>query len=183
MSLFDNFLEEESELIISIPYRAGLWMSRADDIEGTQRDDLDEERTLELILKDIAKRKSKAPFISDVAQEILRLKHNWPRWKEQDEKFLDDVKKVIKLLNEQLPKENVQNYKKGVFEIARMVTLAFCELNTVSDDLRQETLLGGLLTKINHGFSMQGLDWDQSPINISDRERKALRELERVLKQ
>ena len=53
MSALSNFSEDEIELLASVPYKAGAWISHADDEEG-EDDDERELKALESIIKEIA---------------------------------------------------------------------------------------------------------------------------------
>ncbi len=179
---FNDFLNEELELLISLPVRAGIWMSRADDVSTTDRDDKKEMLVLENVLKSIAGHKKAAPFVSELVKQTLDYKHVWDAWAGNDteESFFKDVGIAMNLVSERLPEENILNYKNALYHVADTVAHAYDEHVGDGDDLREEMFLGGLVTRLMDRLDAR-IDM-QNPENVSAAESAALQKLKTALK-
>ncbi len=179
---FDDFLEEELLLIISLPARAGIWMSRVDDVAATDRDDKKEMIVLENVLKGLSKHPKATPFVSAVMEQTLTYKHMWEDWAQGgDTPFFRDLGHAVRLMEERLPDENTRNFKLAVMKIADAVAHAYDEHIGEGDDLREEMFLGGLTTRIMDRLNAH-IDLE-NPEHVSAAEAEALQKLKTALKQ
>ena len=71
--------QSDKNLLASLPYRIGVWISHADD-EAGEFDDEQEMKALEAIIKSIASLHDDAPFVQKIAKETLKQRDNWPEW-------------------------------------------------------------------------------------------------------
>lgn len=177
MSYFGDFMDEELELIISIPIRAAFWISHIDDVQGTNRDDDKEHLALEKVLKKIFARTDKDAFTNDVVEEVLKRRDLWATWENEAGTVLADVPKAMKLVRDRLPKDAIAGYQKAVYYIARVVAQAAGE---DEDDLGKEVMGVGLLNKIRDRFVVK-TDLKE-PENVSESEKAALQKLLAALK-
>lgn len=176
-SVFTDFLEEEIVLLVSLPYRVGVWMSQADDDASTERDDEREQRALEAVLKNIADSKKQTPFTSAVAEETLRYQNMWSGWGEQLETLFPDLKQAMYLIDDRLPKENAGNYRKCLIDTATAVAMAYGEFEENAEP-EKSSFFGNLMTKINDKLHPLSED----PENLSASEQEALKKLREALK-
>lgn len=177
MSLFTDFEEEEIILLVSLPYRVGMWISHVDDDADTEHDDQREAVALQAVLKDIAKDKNK-PFTATVVQETLKYPEMWEQWGGEQKDVLDDVQKANALIKGRMPAENIKNFRKSILDVAKTVALAFSESGGDGYDVERESMLGGLVVKIRDLLNKT----PDNPDNISVKERAALQKLMQTLK-
>src|SRR5688572_10763054 len=176
MSFFDDFLEEELDLIISLPYRVGVWMAHVDDVE-TDRDDHMEIRALESILKAISKADKTAPFVAAVVEQTLTFRYVWDEWAALPG-FERDVTRAARMVEERMPEGTGRNYRRALWLIALTVARAWGEFKGSEDDLSDEMVLGGVINRLMDRLH----DADEgAPENISPAEAEALRTLRAAL--
>lgn len=176
---FGDFQNEELSLILSIPYRAGIWMSRIDDIALTQRDDEKERMALEAVLDRILNRSSGKSFVRGVVHEIIVHKAEWQDWADAADTVLGDIDRAIALVDDRLPAAEALQYRKCIFHVAKTVAMAANEGDAPSAGLDQ--MIGGkLMGRLADWVSARS--GEQIPANISMTERKALSELLQRLK-
>lgn len=180
MSYFGDFQSEELSLILSIPYRAGVWVSHIDDVTGTSRDDHREDIVLEKTLRKIKGKVDPESFVSEIIQEILTHKSEWAFWEERALDVLDDIPKAVKLVRDRLPASEAVSYQKCIFHIAKTVALAVGEGDAESEDLSRDVMGSKLLTKVVDWMSVKA--GDVVPENISSAEQDALKRLLQCLK-
>lgn len=179
MSYFGDFELEQLLPILSLPYRAGVWISHIDDAPGTQRDDEQEQAALERALKRVDREADKASFVHAVVGEILDHRGEWSAWGAQSGSVLDDVPVAIRRIKAQLPADEVAQYQKLVFGVAKAVAMAASEMMTPDDPIKG-AMGGSLLRKLGELLPWGGEE--PLPQNISETEKKALRELLHCLK-
>lgn len=176
---FSDFQSEELSLILSIPYRSGIWMSHVDDIPGTVRDEAKERMALEAVLDRILNASGGKSFVRGVVHEIIVHKAEWSGWADMANTVLDDLGRAVSLVDNRLPKAEALQYRKCIFHVAKTVAMAAHEGDAPSAGLDQ--IIGGK-------FLGRLADWvsarsgEQIPANISLAERKALSELLQRLK-
>ena len=177
MSVFTDFLEEEIILLVSMPYRTGLWMSHQDDDESTERDDQKEMIAMEAVLKKIAGQKKQTPFLSAVVAETLAYQNLWPQWAQGEESFLSDAKKVAQLVEGRMAVDNALNYRNGLVQVANAVALAYGEFGAEDEAASKPSFLGNIVNKLSDKMTALSGDAD----NMSLEEQEALKRLKSAL--
>ncbi len=180
MTLLSSFSLSEAELLVSLPYKVGVWVSHADDEEG-ERDDALEMKALETCIKAIAKLHEDQPFIKDVSRETLRQKDLWPEWTDQSFNALRDGEQAMALLAGKASQDDRKNYKAVILEIATTVAQAFGEFGSFDDGDDEGSLFGGIVGKIVGGFSSLSQSDAGHPMNISPAEDSAISRLAQAL--
>jgi hypothetical protein len=179
MSYFGDFLDEERLLILSIPVRAGYWISQIDDMQGTKRDDEKERLGLEKALKQIFSKTHDDAFTNDVMEETLKNRKLWPAWENNASTVLADIPKAMGLIRDRLPADACKGYQKAVYYIANVVAQAAAEKGG-EDDLTKEVMgsaiVSGLLDRLSVKTDMK------TPDNVSETEKAALQKLLQCLK-
>jgi hypothetical protein len=172
MSALNDFLDEERVLIVSIPVRAGYWISYIDDVRGSSRDDAREHLALEKALKLIVSKTADARFINDVAEFALSSQNDWKGWSQNAGTVLADIPKALKLIEGRLTPKDLKDYKSAVYRVAGVVAQAAHESGAAKD--------GGMFAKLLDRLSVK-TDMSE-PENISDTEKAALQKLMACLK-
>lgn len=174
-----NLSPEDNELLVSLPYRVGVWMSYTDDEEGEQ-DDIQEMKVLEAIIRSIAQLHERSEFVQQVARETLRRRDDWPRWSQGCFDILPECEQAIGFLKSYVNDNDLRDYKATLVEIATVVAQAYGEFGEFDD--KEEEGLGTMIGKFVGKFSgLSSKDADH-PMNISATEDTALSRLIAVLK-
>lgn len=163
--------DDERKLVVSIPYRVGIWVSYADD-EGGENDDQNETKALGKVFKDISRSKNLPPFIADVLDEIESAQDRWPEWEAAASDTLGDCTRVLVLLESRASAADNSNYKKLLKKIAYRVAGAHGEFGEAE---ASGGIFARLLKKLKP--SAQAEDF----MNISPAEEEALQNLARTL--
>ena len=181
MTDLSHFSASEFELLVSLPYRAGIFVSFADDLDG-EDDDAQELKMLETTLKAIAALHNDKPFLAHIFKETLRLKSEWSRWETKAFNISDDARSAISLLKSKAGEGAAKQYRAALMEIATTVAQAYGEFGQFDDAEKNAGLFGSLVAKVVGGFSGLGDDDKNHPMNVSASEESALSELSAALK-
>lgn len=181
MTSLAHFSASEAELLISLPYRAGLLVSHADDEDG-EIDDRREMAALAACLKAAADLRKDSPFTAEVMKETLRLRFEWPRWAEKALNVYDDSALAVSLLKSKAGESTARAYGAGVMEVATAVARAYGEFSTFGEEEEENGVLGALFSKILEGFASLSPDDEGHPMNVSASEGGVLSRLSAALK-
>ncbi len=174
MPSFDDFLKEDLELIISLPYRVGMFVARADNDRDTLRDEQREEKALIAVLESLGDNRRACPFLAEVADESLSHRAAWAGWRAK-KGLAEDIARSLRLMKGRLPEESVTQFRKGLFHIGCVVAQAYGE----SAPQRGEALMSELMTRLSDRFFDP---LEKNPENISAAEKAALQKLKDALK-
>ncbi len=180
MSYFSDFLDDEIALIVSLPYRVGAWISHADDVGVTERDEARESHALEMILKEISGSKKTDQFARDIVDESLDRTDLWPQWLAQQDRLEADIRRAKRMIEDRLPVESLRGFQRSLFYVARVVAEAYGEHEAADGNLKGDVIGGAFLTKLIDRFSVK-TDLD-APENISAAEKESLKKLLQILK-
>lgn len=175
MSALADLLPEENELLVSLPYRAGVAMSRSDDAPGPEDEDR-ETAALERVIVAVSKMHGKSDFIQDVARQALRQKAYWPRWRRMADSLEPDCRKAVSLLRGFVADDDLSQYRALVLHVAKAVAMSYGEQGALLD--KNENLVSSFFEGLAE--KLQGAKG--SPDNISDSEKAALARLAAALK-
>jgi hypothetical protein len=175
MSL-SGFSENEVQLLASLPYKIGIWISHTDDEDG-EADDRREAKALELCLHEFIKAYKDKPFICAVLKETLRDEQNWPQWADQSFTVLNDVKSAVVLLRQKTSKDDFRSFCGLLSEIGSAVAEAHGEFNSFEDEKSK-----GFLSKLVGKLAGLSTEDEGHPMNVSAAEDGALGRLADVLK-
>lgn len=178
MPYFPYFKPEELAQIVPLAYRAGIWISHIDDVEGTLRDNVIEHISLENALKKLAVKLPPRSFMAEIVAETLNHPESWDEWADISGTVLTEIERIMPILRDRLPAKEVALFRRGVFHIARAVAMAVDERGGIDD---WSKMPGGkfLMRLIDRIDVWQGRG---VPANISAKERDALKKLLQCLK-
>ena len=126
MAFLERFTPDERELLVSLPYRAGLWISQADSTGGGAADH-DELDALETIIGRQAKGMFHSAFVHEVMVELYRNQEHWPRYARDTDSVLADCDRAVALIGEKLPEHDLAAYRLTLMLIGTEVAKAFRE--------------------------------------------------------
>lgn len=181
MSQLSNLPEDEALKIISLPYKAGMWVSHADDVDG-ESDDINEMRALERGIPQLAKKYEGSALVQQVANDIMTMKDHWAKWEDECffiKKQAPDIMNTVKV---QFGLAEAKQYRSFAMELGKMVAQAAGELDAFDDsESKGESFFGSMIGKIVGGMSSVSQDHKDHPANISPAEGSALSELSAAL--
>lgn len=179
MANLSEFSKEERALIVSIPYRVGIWVSNADDNEKTKFDDKRERQALSAAIGNMARRTQKMPFAAAIMSDVEAHRSMWQSWAGQavENVVLADAQKAVAICKAKVSKNELKQYKYAVWQIGIVVAQAFDENHDPDREMH-----------VNHFFAwmgsfMGGPSLGKNPENMSAAEKTALKKLRAVLKQ
>lgn len=178
MSQLERMTPEDQELVISLPYRVGIWLSHVDD-EGGEDDDEQEMATLENILDKIARTHSRSAFVRDVIVRTMAARDQWPEWEGRVFNIEDDAKKAMMLLVSSLDERDWKTYRGMLVHIGRSVAESYGEFGEDDED-EDEGFFGRILGGIKNKSAD---DEDAAHMNISPSEEAALTALAESLRE
>ena len=128
MAFLEQFSDQEQNLIVSLPYRAGLWLSRSD-VDGGAAADYEELHALEDIIEKKAAGATHSAFVKEVMQKAMDWQSRWKDWAQQLDTLEQDCGKVVALLSQKLSDQDIGHYRQSVLTVTREVAEAFREVD------------------------------------------------------
>jgi hypothetical protein len=179
MGKFSDLSKEEQLLVISVPYRIGIWISMIDDNEQTGRDDKREKQALEMAIGRMASAHRKMPFAANIMKSIEKCRGQWSAWDQQSSEgvILKDAATAIDLCQSKLGSGATKQYKHALWQIGMIVAQSFGEHIDPDNEMHVDHFfqwVGGF-------FSAPKLQ--KAPENLSEKEKIALKKLRAILKE
>ncbi len=175
MSELSRFPPADQDILVSVFYRIGLWMSGIDDTDiGDHSENIENELMLRT-LGTIASSRVFGALAADIAFEALRQKGSWEHWANTSDSAVSDIPQVKSILEAQATGEESILYGNALMAIATSVARAYREADD-AEGLNQ-SLWGRIHEKKEH-FVLRLLDRDSyTDLNISPAEDTALQQL------
>ncbi len=179
MGNFSDLNQDEQALFISLPYRVGVWISNADDIEQTRRDDKREMKALEIVIARLAKAHRKMPFAANIMAAIQQNKNAWQVWENNAAEgvVLGDVQNAILLCHKKLSESQLKQYKHALWQIAIVVAQSYGEQEDPDNEMHVDHFFQWI------GSFMSAPSLKKAPENMSAKEKTALKKLRAILKE
>ncbi|MFP4314405.1 MAG: hypothetical protein ACLFR0_08780 [Alphaproteobacteria bacterium] len=180
MSFLDTLPAADRELLISLPYKVGVWLSHVDE-RGGEEADQEEKDALASIINGFTRDVFGSEVVQYIMTETLENKDKWKKWSEQCDNIHQECQRAIDILNEAVEEKEVSAFKRRLIEIAEAVALAFREY----DDLKFITKLKIYLLYYKERYKAakqnQSFKTLDQFLNISLKERRALYALAHTL--
>jgi len=126
LAFLGEFTEDQRDLLVSLPYRAGRWVSESDDSGGDESAE-SEMQVLEGLITGYAEDFLKSEFVEELMRETLARKDDWDAWSGN----LDDVprqcREAITMLGERIEQKHALSFRQNLMEIAKSVAMAYRE--------------------------------------------------------
>ncbi len=118
--------EDEQTLIVSLPYRAGLWVSLADEKgEGAAREH--ELKTIEKVIAKLSEGMFASAFVHEVLAETHMRRDQWDAWSLQVGTVPDEARQAVNILIEKVLPPDAEAYVQTIMNIAYETAYAFRE--------------------------------------------------------
>lgn len=181
MVALESFTSEQRELLVSLPYRVGLWVSESDKTGGNESDAA-EMQALETIVTGFAEDFLKSEFIQRMMEETIRMKGEWKNWQGDLDAVPDECRRALNLLVERLDPKEVTSFKITLMDIATFVALAYCEADdSAGAQARLSMSLRMMVRKLRAMITKSDMQNFEQALNISVSEQRALDMLGRAL--
>ena len=175
MTRLSDFSTDEIELIASLPYKVGIWISHAEDMDG-EDDDEKETKILSTCLRRFAKMQDEGSLLGQVMAESLRREDKWADWADQSYNVLNDIKTALPILRGKANVEEIKSLKRALMEIGTAVASAGGEFAMFNEEKTP-----GIFSRLISKLSGLGRDDSGDPMNVSATEDSALNDLRAVL--
>lgn len=181
MAFLKDFTREERDLLASLPYRVGLWVSMSDHTGGSESNE-QEIAALEKTITRIAQGMFESAFVHEIMADTFLRREEWPVWSADLKNVPGDCVTAIKFLQGRLPVRDIDAYRHILMQIGLEVARAFREYD------RSEPLMYRLTRWLSIGVDrlfgiMQGEKYvSEDLLNISYEEDLALNELAKALR-
>ena len=116
----------QKDLIVALPYRVGLWVSKSD-LTGGAESSAQELQALSNILHAFSEDVFGSALVQHVMHETLARKDLWPAWAVDLESVPRECAAAYEALREHFEEKEVKVYALRLMEIAEAVALAFRE--------------------------------------------------------
>ncbi len=164
-------------MLVSLPYRVGLWVSGSD-LTGGGESSRQELQALTVVLHGFAEETFGSETIQRIISETLRLKNKWSSWSAQMETVPEDCEAAIDLMRDYSDLKDVNAFRMNLMDIGEAVALAFQEETKRS---MLVSYLAYLKFSVHKGAARRRKKSFQEFLRISIGEHRALRTLARVL--
>ena len=181
MAEIERFLPADQDLLVSLFYRVGQWMSHIDDTDTGEESEAIEEEHMFKILNKLSKSANAGPLANEIATEAIRQKGSWARWAKQADHVLGDIPRAKALIKGQGTQEEFVAFGRSLVTIATAVARAYREAEDVEDH-DEKGFFSWLSEKKAHVTLALTDSEAHKDLNISPAEDTALNELVMALK-
>lgn len=167
---------DQHRVVVALPYRVGLWVSRSD-VTGGQEADLQETRALENILDGFTQEVFGSELVQHIMSQTVERRAKWAEWGDHLEQVPQECVQALKILENHAEEKEVNAFRQRLLEIAEAVALAFREQQNqkAADRIRLYATyhLGAMKARMRR----QNYISFERFLNISPAERQALHKL------
>lgn len=126
MAFLEGFSNEERSLLVSLPYRTGLWVSSCD-LNGGSSADNKELDALEKTIQVFAQGMYESALIHEILAETFLQKAEWRNWGRNLAAVPDDCRKAVQILKGKVSPRDVDAFRRILMQIGLEVARAFRE--------------------------------------------------------
>lgn len=172
MNFLDKINANHKDMIVRLPYRVGLWVSRSD-VSGGPESEAHELQALSNIIHGFSEEVFGSETIQYIMHETIKRKNEWERWGDGLERVPDDCRKAIDVMREFADEKDANAFKVRLLEIGEAVALAFRE-DDVDKPVSKFSALGRYaIYKLTAKGKNKAQSFEEF-LNVSAGERKAL---------
>lgn len=175
IEIFSQLSPADEELLVSMPYRIGLYVSHADVTGGWDAQD-SEIQSLTAILRDYSNDFCKTEFSQKVLMDCLASRSKWPSWSYAVDDVPSQIGQIITTLESMLSEKELRGFCDVLIDVGLAVAMAFRE---GGEEQGERPIVREILTRIGTALT------EKDPlehINISEEERGALKKLARSMR-
>ncbi len=176
-SVFSALPEQDAQALVRLPFRVGVWISSSDTTGGAEAE-ARELKTLETIVSSYAQEYLKSEFVQKLMERTFSAKAEWPRWTHGVDRVPEECGHLMTRLETILSARELAAFRENLVDIALAVAMVYREESQPTD---VPVSSGGFLDSALRALGF-GRAQEESHVNISLAERKALRQLAAALK-
>jgi len=186
MSHLEKLSAEQTQKIIALPYRVGLWVSDSDRSGGDASAEA-EMIALESIVTAFAEDYLKSELVEEVMRLTLQHKKEWTNWGDGMENMPSECKDIIDSMKSHIPSNDVLAFQQNLVDIGISVAMAYREDDDEDEDIPSNAITEAvdLVKEKIEGFiaklKKQPGPFDHKSLNISDDEYQVLQTMSEVL--
>lgn len=175
MNYLSKLPQDIQDLVISLPFRVGLFISESDQTGGDESAEA-ERKALENIVTFYVEDTVKGEFAHEVMLNTLNNKDKWMSWAENIEKVPEECLHLTYMLKDHIDGKEIIAYKQNLVEVAIVIAQAYCEFDENSSALTKlEVYFNLFLKRIEAMFSGEQAQSNDYVLNISPDERAAIK--------
>lgn len=179
MTYLEKFPDDVKDILISLPYRVGQFISESDQTGGDESDDV-EQKALENIVTFYAEDTVKGEFPQEVMLEMLKRKSEWENWNtpENIHKVPEQCLRLNEMLKDEVGDKQIQAFKQNLIDIAIVIAQAYCEFDaTASAVSKIEVHMSLFMRRMRMMLAGAEMTNNTLSISISPAERSAIKML------
>lgn len=185
MNFLDNVTLSQRELIISLPYRVGHFISQSDKAGGDEADNR-ELQALHNIIHGFADAMLGSESIQYVMTETLAQREKWGEWSKRPRSVPKDCQTAMDIMVAHLPDKDITAFQNHLMEIGEAVAMAFTEVHEPDHNppplKKIESKVQGFLKSLSaHKTGALPRHELEAYVSISPNERYALQTLAEAL--
>lgn len=169
--VFSRLSPRDGELLVSLPYRVGLFVSHSDTTGGWEAQER-EMQSLTNILREFTEDYCKSELAQKVLLESMRQRSNWPQWSQKIEDVPKEAQQMMAILKPLFLEKQLSSFREVLVDIAMSVAMAFREEQGANMGGNKPSIFNELL-----GFLSRAPADPLAHMNISIHERAALSRL------
>lgn len=175
MTMLSELPKDIQDLLITLPFRVGYYISESDKTGGRQSAEA-ERIALENIVSSFVEDTVKSEFAHMVMNESLRHKSEWSTWTGNIHVIPEECLKMSEVLTGVIDMKEIFAFKQNLLEIAIVVAQAYREFNDNSGMVQKlNVYLTILMRRIRALFTGDDMPSNEQLLNISAKERSAIK--------
>ncbi|MCB1721406.1 MAG: hypothetical protein H6860_01720 [Rhodospirillales bacterium] len=176
MSVLDQLSAQQRTLIVSLPYRAGLWVSHSDAAGGDKAHDK-ELTALANLIDGFSQQVFGSELLQYIMHQTLARKDEWESWASHIDKVPEECKQALEILRAHVDEKDVTVYAMRLMELGEAVAVAFREHDDPVGLDKFKLLASYTLSRVKARLKKVPVKSFDEFLNISAEERKALNRL------
>lgn len=124
--VLEQLTDNQRHRLVSLPYRAGLFVSVSDQSGGDQASD-NEIRALENLIYGFSDGVFGSELVQNVMSETIKLKHEWKNWHENLDSVPEECRDALTILSSHVDQKERMAYARRIMALGEAVALAFRE--------------------------------------------------------
>lgn len=128
MAYLDHFSAEQRDLLIKLPYRAGLWIS-ASDTTGGDESEAAERQALAAIVRGFTEDFLKSEFVEEIMRASVQRMDEWDQWAGQPENIPGEIRRGIEIAALYIDYKQIHALKQSLNDVAMTVAMAYREFD------------------------------------------------------
>jgi hypothetical protein len=146
MTFLDQLSFDQKEMLISLPYRVGLWIGRSD-MTGGDKAEEKELNALSSIIRGFAEEIFGSENMQHIISGTMARKEQWPVWAKDINSVPEDCRMAVEVMAQHTDAKDVRVFRNHLMEIGEAVALAFHE------NMLPDSFLGKAKIYLNYYFS------------------------------